>query len=94
MTQRMGSEIRQIQNCLTFPNTLVKVNARLDSLKVVLIHPINETYPISSLMLEKFLLDYDMCFDHDSYNGSIGEFKIYDHTNFPLTLDPRKTYFS
>eukprot|EP00347_Sterkiella_histriomuscorum_P000566 403375355 len=89
---RMGSEIRQVQNCFTFPNTLVKVNCRLDNLKIVLIHPINETYPISSLMLGRFQLDYEMCFDHDSYQGSFGEFKIYDHTNFPLTLDPRKTY--
>lgn len=88
----MGTDIKQIQNCLTFPNTLVKVNTRLDHLKIVLIHPINETYPISSLILGRFMLDYDMSFDHDSYKGSFGEFKIYDHTNFPLTLDPRKTF--
>ncbi|CDW90143.1 vacuolar protein sorting-associated protein vps13 [Stylonychia lemnae] len=89
---RMNSDLKFMQNCQNIPNILMKVKAKLDLLKIVLIHPINQTYPIATISLGKFDINYHMCYDHDIYKGKFDEFKIYDHTNFPLTLDPRKNY--
>ena len=70
----------------------MKVNAKLDLLKIVLIHPINFTYPIATLRLGQFQIDYSMCYDHDEYKGQIGDFRLMDNTNNPLTLDPTRLY--
>lgn len=45
----------------------MRVKACLDSLKVVLIHPINYTYPIATLRLDDFEVNYGMHYDHDTY---------------------------
>lgn len=47
----------------------MKVNAKLDKLVVVLIHPINYTYPIATLSLGKLDVEYIMHYDHDTYKG-------------------------
>ena len=81
-----------MQNCQMIPYNLMRVTTKLDRLKIVLIHPINQTYPIFTMSFGKFELDYQMYYDHDLYRGSIGDFRIYDNTNYPLTLDPSKIY--
>lgn len=50
------------------------------------------TYPISTFSFGKTDINYTMFFDHDMYQGSMGDFKIFDHTNYPNTLDPTREY--
>ena len=35
---------------------------------------------------------YDSMFDHDVFNGNIGNFRVFDNTNYPRTLDAHKVF--
>ena len=68
------------------------MKARVESIKIVCIHPIYNTYPIATFGFGKTKIKYSMFYDHDIFEGEMGDFKIYDHTNFPNTLDPTRVY--
>jgi hypothetical protein len=71
---------------------LVKVKANLKAIKLILIHPLNYTYPFATISLGQTEINYSMHFDHDVYMGKMGNLKIFDNTNYPKTLDPTIKY--
>lgn len=65
---------------------------QLKKLGLTLIHPINETYPISTISMGGLDLNYTTCHDHDEMIGSIKDIRMVDNTNYPMTLDPNQLY--
>ncbi len=63
-------------------------------LNLVLIHPINHTYPIASISLGNFEVNYVQASDHEEIKGAVGDIRMFDNTNYPLTIDPNKIYDS
>ena len=49
----------------------MEVKMRLKKLGLTLIHPINDTYPISTISLGGLDLNYITFHDHDELKGSI-----------------------
>jgi hypothetical protein len=47
-----------VDNCITHPEKYMRVNCELQKLVITLIHPINYTYPISTLVLGGFKMLY------------------------------------
>lgn len=82
----------KVENCETNPVKFMTVKVKLLMLNITLIHPINHTYPISTMKLGLFEMDYVQSFDHDEFKGSIADIRMFDNTNYPLTIDPNKVY--
>lgn len=37
-------------------------------------------------------MDYVQNHDHEDIKGAIGDIRIYDNSNYPMTIDPNKMY--
>jgi hypothetical protein len=61
-------------------------------MKLVLIHPLNCTYPIATIAVGDTIFNYSMFYDHDICDGKLGNLKIFDNTSYPETLDPTTLY--
>ena len=70
----------------------MRVIVEIESLKVMCLHPQNDTYPIFSAIANNFTYDYKMFFDHDTHHLIMRTLEVLDHTQYPNTLDPKKTY--
>lgn len=81
-----------IQNCQTEPQILIKVEAEVQSLTLVAMHPQNDTYPIFSAQIDLFRFNFNMHFDHDVHEILMHSIAISDHTCYPKTLDPATRY--
>ena len=68
------------------------VKLRLEQLKLVCIHPQNDSYPVFTAKAESIEFDYSMFRDHDTYSGHLGRFKLLDNTRYPNTLSPKANY--
>ena len=86
----MGSDqaIKRI-TCEDDPTSLVRVKVSIEQLKLVCIHPQNHTYPLFTAKADRFVLRINMHHDHDVYAGSLGDFRVFDNTLWPRTIDPR-----
>lgn len=71
---------------------VVVVKVVLEQLKLVCIHPQNDSYPIFTAKASGIECDYEMHRDHDTYSGHLENFKILDNTRYPNTLSPLQTY--
>ena len=70
----------------------VVVKILLEKLKLVCIHPQNDSYPIFTAKADQIECEYAMFRDHDTYSGHLGNFKLQDNTRYPNTLSPRVNY--
>lgn len=52
-------------SCLTNPMKGMQVNAKMRMLSVTLVHPVNHTYPIATISLGRFEMDYVQSHDHE-----------------------------
>mmetsp|Transcript_21720 Transcript_21720/g.33483 ORF Transcript_21720/g.33483 Transcript_21720/m.33483 type:complete len:86 (+) Transcript_21720:4253-4510(+) len=71
------------QGCDTDPTVPVAVKVSIDRFKLVCIHPHNSSYPVMTVLAEKFSLGYKMHQDHDSFGGALTNFVLYDNTMNP-----------
>lgn len=71
---------------------MMVVKIFLEKLKLVCIHPQNDSYPIFTAKAENIDCEYAMFRDHDTYSGHLGSFKLLDNTRYPNTLPPRVNY--
>ena len=70
----------------------MRVKVSIEKIDIVCIHPQNDSYPIITKKIDKMELLYDSMFDHDVFNGNIGNFRVFDNTNYPRTLDAHKVF--
>jgi hypothetical protein len=68
----------------------VKVN--LHKMKFICIHPQNDSMPVFTMKLDSVKLNYGSYADHDVIDGQLANFRIFDNTNYPNTLNPYKQY--
>ena len=71
---------------------MVKVKIDVDQVKLLAIHTQNSTYPILTAKASRVVFETNLMQDHDEMKGHLGNFTIYDNTNHPFTVDPRRTY--
>ena len=48
--------------------------------------------PVFTIKVDCMKINYLSYVDHDNLSGHIGNFRIFDNTNYPKTLDPSKQY--
>ena len=66
---------------------LIKVLVKAEGLTFIAIH--NQYYtPLFELSVGSAEFEHLMYYDHDIIIGDFSNAKIYDLTNYPLTLDP------
>lgn len=65
---------------MTNPQILMRVFVKIDSLKLMCLHPQNDSYPIFSAISDNFSFDYKMHFDHDTHHLVMQTLEILDHT--------------
>lgn len=76
-------------NCEKFPYPYIIVRAALLEVEADFLHHIYAT-PLAKIKIGQTNVDYDMYVDHDDLNGTLGGIRVYDMTNYPYTIDPRK----
>lgn len=54
----------------------------------MLLHPNYKSFPVSTYRFGKTEFNYNMHADHDLYKGTMESFMIFDHTNYPKTINP------
>ena len=87
-----GDDNSKLQNCETDPQIVMNINISFQTLKLMCLHPQNDSYPIFSANLAAFSIDIDKFFDHDTYGITIKTLELVDHTEYPNTLDPENVY--
>jgi hypothetical protein len=96
MRKSVNSSLMQklisLMDCQTNSEVLMSVTVGCKQLKIVCIHPKNDSYPIFSIVLQKKVVKFLSKFDHDEISVKLGNMEIIDHTNYPKTLDPTKKY--
>ena len=65
---------------------------RLAYLRAVFIHPLNNTYPIFSVVVKTTEVGYAKKIDCDRVNVNIQNLQVFDNTCYPDSLDPGETY--
>ena len=70
----------------------MRVIVTIEKIDIVCIHPQNDSYPIITKKIDQMQMTYDSLFDHDVFDGNIGNFRIFDNTNYPKTLDPHRSF--
>lgn len=70
----------------------MSVKFTVQKIKFVCIHPQNNSFPIFTKKIDQLSVLYDSFQDHDKLTGKLGNFRVYDNTNYPRTLDPYKNY--
>ena len=71
---------------------MVKVSVVVEKVKLVAIHPQNNSYPIVTAKVNTLTFTYNMLQDHDEMGLNMGNFRVFDNTNYPRTHDPSVTY--
>ena len=70
----------------------MSVKLYVEKIKIVCIHPQNDSFPVFTKKIDKLKINYDSYQDHDIFDGQIGNFRVLDNTNYPRTLDPYQNY--
>jgi hypothetical protein len=79
-------------NCQESTVIEVAVHLSMEEVSLVALHAQNDSYPVFSLQVEQWDLDYRELHDHDEFSIKLGAFRLFDTTNYPNTLDPKRSY--
>lgn len=79
-------------NCQESTVVEVAVHLSVEEVSLVALHAQNDSYPVFSLQVEQWDMDYRELHDHDEFSIKLGAFRLCDTTNYPNTLDPRRSY--
>ena len=72
----------------------MSVKLFVEKIKIVCIHPQNDSFPVFTKKFDKLRINYDSYQDHDTFVGQIGNFRVLDNTSYPRTLNPYHCYES
>lgn len=68
----------------------MSVKMSIEKIKLVCIHPQNDSLPVFTMKIDLCRMKYDSYLDHDTIDSTIANVRIFDNTNYPNTLDPFK----
>lgn len=82
---------REICNEANSKYTYIKLNTKLNKVRVVWVQPILNFMYIE-MQLENAILDFDMKVDHFTLVGELGNTQIFDLSNYPFTIRSQKEF--
>ena len=85
-------KVQKRHSCIDDTTIVIMIRVAVQKIKIVCIHPQNDSYPIFTAKANGMYMDFNMHQDHDHYTGSLGNFKVCDNTSYPYTLDPTVNY--
>ena len=76
-------------SCSKYPWPYILIRVALSEVEGDFLHHLYAT-PFLKAKIGETIINYDMFFDHDELNGSLGGIHLYDLTNYPYTMNPKE----